>query len=69
MLLHNLLAGPFAGSLYAVNQHGGEMQGVTAARSIRDVEEPVELAVIAVPAARSPQSPGSARPRACTASS
>ena len=53
-LLHNLLAGPFTGRLHAVNRHGGEVQGLPALRSIRDVEEPVELAVIAVPAADVP---------------
>ncbi|MEP6853281.1 MAG: GNAT family N-acetyltransferase [bacterium] len=49
-LLHNILAGGFAGDVYAVNRHGGLTQGLTAHRSVRDLPQPVDLAIVAVPA-------------------
>jgi len=50
-LLHNLIAGGFDGELQVVNRHGGKVQGRAAARAIDELTAPVELAVIAVPAA------------------
>jgi succinyl-CoA synthetase alpha subunit/GNAT superfamily N-acetyltransferase len=50
-VLHNLVAGGFAGPLYAVNPHVGELDGVRILRSFEELPEPVEMAVIAVPAA------------------
>ena len=49
-LLHNLLAGGYGGEVYAVNPRAGEVQGLPAFASVADLPEPVELAVIAVPA-------------------
>src|SRR6478672_241315 len=49
-VVRNLIAAGFAGSLHLVNVHGGEVAGRPTVRSIADVEEEVELAVIVVPA-------------------
>src|SRR4051794_32591544 len=49
--LHTLVAGGFAGPLYAVNPHADEIDGVPAFPAVRDLPGPVEMAVIAVPAA------------------
>jgi acetate---CoA ligase (ADP-forming) len=51
-LLGNILEAGFTGSLYAVNEHGGSVQGIEAYRSVSDLPGPVELAVVVVPAAR-----------------
>jgi acetyl coenzyme A synthetase (ADP forming)-like protein len=50
-VLHNLVAGRFTGPLYAVNPKADEIEGVRAFPSVGDLPEPVEMAVIAVPAA------------------
>ncbi|MGW6055924.1 bifunctional acetate--CoA ligase family protein/GNAT family N-acetyltransferase [Streptomyces sp. NPDC055189] len=57
-VLRNLREAGFAGSLYAVNSafdEGSEVDGVPAYRSVRDIDAPVELAVVTVPAERVPQ--------------
>lgn len=57
-LLQNLLCGAmrdatradgFAGPVYAVNRKGGEILGQRAYSSLRDIGEPVDLVVIAIP--------------------
>ncbi|MER5181980.1 GNAT family N-acetyltransferase [Streptomyces sp. NPDC002896] len=57
-VLNNLLDAGFTGRLYAVNkafpQEQTELDGVPAHRSVRDIAEPVDLAVVAVPAAHVP---------------
>ncbi|MFE3660470.1 GNAT family N-acetyltransferase [Streptomyces sp. NPDC059165] len=57
--LRNLLAGGYTGRVFAVNRalSGGahEMDGVPAYRSVAEVGEPVDLAVVAVPAERVPE--------------
>lgn len=56
-LLRDLLAGGFTGSLHAVNhaaEPGTELDGVPVHRSVRDIPEPVDLAVLAVPATEVP---------------
>ncbi|MGW1025851.1 bifunctional acetate--CoA ligase family protein/GNAT family N-acetyltransferase [Streptomyces sp. NPDC002577] len=57
-VLDNLLDAGFTGRLYAVNkafpQEQTELDGVPAHRSVRDIAEPVDLAVVAVPAAHVP---------------
>ncbi len=52
-LFHNLLAGDFAGPVYPVNPNADVVQSVAAYRSVLDIPGPVDLAVIAVPAAAS----------------
>jgi len=56
-VLENLRDAGFTGNLYAVNGAlgGTELAGVPAHRSVRDIPEPVDLAVIAVPAERVPE--------------
>ncbi|MEU8792142.1 GNAT family N-acetyltransferase [Streptomyces sp. NPDC048643] len=51
-VLDNLRGAGFTGRLYAVNRalEEKELDGVPAHRSVRDIEEPVDLAVVAVPA-------------------
>jgi len=51
-LLHNLLEGGFRGTVYAVNHSAESVQGLPAYASVRDLPEPVDLAVIVVPAAQ-----------------
>ncbi|KAA0922182.1 bifunctional acetate--CoA ligase family protein/GNAT family N-acetyltransferase [Streptomyces apricus] len=56
-VLENLRDAGFTGRLYAVNGalEEKELAGVPAHRSVRDIAEPVDLAVIAVPAERVPE--------------
>ncbi|WP_217181296.1 bifunctional GNAT family N-acetyltransferase/acetate--CoA ligase family protein [Streptomyces sp. AC495_CC817] len=58
-VLANLREAGFTGRLYAVNKALGEdekeLAGVPAHRSVTDIEGPVDLAVVAVPAAHVPQ--------------
>ncbi|QFR00842.1 GNAT family N-acetyltransferase [Streptomyces phaeolivaceus] len=58
-LLANLKDAGFTGRLYAVNKALGadekELDGVPAHRSVTDIEGPVDLAVVAVPAAYVPE--------------
>jgi len=49
-VLTNLLAGGFRGSVYAVHPTANEVAGVPAYRTVGDVPEPVDLAVVALPA-------------------
>ena len=51
-ILHNLLTGGFTGAVYPVNRIARSVQRVPAHRSIKDVPEQVDLAVVAVPAAQ-----------------
>ncbi|MEU8828278.1 GNAT family N-acetyltransferase [Streptomyces sp. NPDC048636] len=59
-VLRNLLDGGFTGSLYAVNRafpEGGarlDPEGVPGHRSLREIDGPVDLAVVAVPADQVP---------------
>jgi acetyl coenzyme A synthetase (ADP forming)-like protein len=50
-LLHNLLSAGFAGAVYPVNLHASSVAGVRAYRSVADLPERLELALVAVPAA------------------
>ena len=50
MFLGNLKAAGFTGALFPVNPHADEVQGLSAVPSIGAISEPVDLAVIAVPA-------------------
>ncbi|MDR1404938.1 MAG: acetate--CoA ligase family protein [Candidatus Methanoplasma sp.] len=48
MLLKNMINAGYKGRLYAINPKGGEIQGIKAYPSVRDVGKPIELAVIAI---------------------
>ncbi|MGC9379016.1 GNAT family N-acetyltransferase [Streptomyces sp. MH13] len=58
-ILGNIRDAGYTGSLYAVNkafpQDGTELDGVPARRSVRDIDGPVDLAVVTVPAERVPE--------------
>jgi len=54
-VLENLLHGEFQGKVYAVNSKRPEVLGLKAYASIRDIAGPVDLAVVATPAATVPQ--------------
>lgn len=49
-ILHNLLTAEFTGPVYAINDKAEVVQSLPAYRSVGDIPEPVELAVVAVPA-------------------
>ncbi|MBC9718396.1 GNAT family N-acetyltransferase [Streptomyces sp. TRM66268-LWL] len=54
-VLQGLVRGAFTGQVYAVNPAAsGPLEGVPAVPSVRDIAEPVDLAVIAVPVAQVP---------------
>ncbi|MFB9722518.1 bifunctional acetate--CoA ligase family protein/GNAT family N-acetyltransferase [Planobispora longispora] len=50
-VLRNLIDGGFTGPIHPVNPKTGQVAGLTAHPSIREVPGPVDLAVVAVPAA------------------
>ncbi|MFV0127370.1 GNAT family N-acetyltransferase [Streptomyces sp. HMX112] len=58
-VLRNLLGAGFTGRTYAVNralpEEGASLDGVPAFRSVGDIGEPVDLAIVAVPAERVPE--------------
>ncbi|MFH9856397.1 GNAT family N-acetyltransferase [Streptomyces althioticus] len=58
-ILGNIRDGGFTGRLYAVNgalpEGQKELDGVPAFRSVRDIDGPVDVAVVAVPAERVPE--------------
>jgi len=54
-ILENLLHGTYHGKLYAVNAKHQEVLGLKAYRNIRDIPQPVDLVVVATPAATVPQ--------------
>jgi acetyltransferase len=55
IVFDNLRSSDFAGDLYAVNQRGGQVQGGRAFARVSDVGQPIDLALVAVPAATVPQ--------------
>ena len=50
-LFHNLIDGDFAGPVYPVNPAARSVQGVRAFASILDIPDPVDVAIVVVPAA------------------
>ena len=53
-LVRNLVRGDFQGRLYAVNPAAEPVSGIPAYASVTDVPDPVDIAVVAVPAAAVP---------------
>jgi len=49
-VLHNLLAAGFPGAIYPINPHADDILGLTVYGSLRAVPDPVDLAIIVVPA-------------------
>ena len=54
-VIRNIVANGYAGKLYLVNPKGGEIAGIKVERSIQDLPEGIELAVIILPAGANPQ--------------
>ena len=54
-ILHNLVAGGFAGPVYAVNPQGQALEGIPCVPTAADLPEPVDLAVLTVPVAAVPE--------------
>ena len=54
-VFHNLISHGFPGRLYPINFQADEVQGVKAYGSITDVTEPVDVAIVLVPAAATPK--------------
>jgi acyl-CoA synthetase (NDP forming)/RimJ/RimL family protein N-acetyltransferase len=50
LMLQNILTGGFTGSVYAVNPEAREVLGLRSYARVGDIDAPVDLAVIAVPA-------------------
>jgi acetate---CoA ligase (ADP-forming) len=50
-ILNNLREGGFTGTLYPVNRAASEVQGIRAVASLDAIHQPIDLAIIAVPAA------------------
>jgi acetyl coenzyme A synthetase (ADP forming)-like protein len=59
-LFRNVVTGDFAGAAYPVNGSGEPVAGVRAYRSIAEIPDPVDLAVVCVPAAAVPDVASSA---------
>ncbi|WP_153306335.1 bifunctional acetate--CoA ligase family protein/GNAT family N-acetyltransferase [Desulfatiglans anilini] len=55
VLLRNLLATPFEGPVFPVNPKYDHLMGLECRPALRDVRQPVDLAVIAVPADQVPE--------------
>ncbi len=49
-ILHHIRDAGFAGALYAVNRHGGDIEGIPAAATLAALPEAPDLAVVTVPA-------------------
>ncbi|MBI2392477.1 MAG: acetate--CoA ligase family protein [Deltaproteobacteria bacterium] len=54
-VFHNLLHHGFPGAVYPVNPHSQVVQSVRAWRSVEEIPDPVDLAVLVVPAAQVPE--------------
>jgi len=54
IVFHNMLQSGYQGALYPINPKHKKIQGVKAFASLAQIEEPVELAVIATPASTVP---------------
>ncbi|MDD5712055.1 MAG: GNAT family N-acetyltransferase [Smithellaceae bacterium] len=54
-VFHNLISHGFAGKLYPINPKKETVLGVKAYKSVLDVEDPIDVAVVIVPAPAAPQ--------------
>lgn len=52
LMFTNVVAGNFAGPVYLVNPKGGEIAGRHVYKSVLEIPDPVDLAVITIPASR-----------------
>lgn len=54
-VFRNLITHGFEGKLYPVNPNAEEVQGVKAYKSIKDIPEPVDVAIVLIPAKQTPK--------------
>lgn len=54
MVLRNLIASGYSGNIYAVNSKGGEALGYTFFKSILEIKDKVDMAVITIPSTAVP---------------
>jgi acyl-CoA synthetase (NDP forming) len=52
LLVSNTIAGGYQGKIYLINPKGGTIAGRAAYRSLLDINDPIDLAVVTVPAAK-----------------
>src|ERR1035437_1932921 len=52
LMYSNVLAGNFSGKVYLVNPKGGEIAGRKVFKSVTEIPDPIDLAVITIPAGR-----------------
>ncbi|WP_171469977.1 GNAT family N-acetyltransferase [Frigoriglobus tundricola] len=64
-VLDAIVSGGFRGPVYPVNPNATEIAGLTAYRSVREIPAPVDLAVLAVPAAAVPRVVDDCAARGC----
>ncbi len=48
-IMQGLLSRPYAGKIYAINQHAGQIYGVPTFRDVAEVNEPIDLAILTIP--------------------
>ena len=49
-VVRNILANEYSGKLYLVNPKGGDILGITVCRSVQELPEGIDLAIIILPA-------------------
>jgi acyl-CoA synthetase (NDP forming) len=54
-VIRNILANGYTGKVYLVNPKGGEIMGIKVERSIQDLPDGIDLAIIILPASANPQ--------------
>ena len=64
-LFRNILVGDFAGAAYPVNRDGEPVAGVRGYRSIEEIPDPVDLAVITLPGGRGHRGGGAGVAQGC----
>jgi acyl-CoA synthetase (NDP forming) len=54
-VIRNILANGYRGSIYLVNPKGGEILGIKVHRSVQELPEGIDLAIVILPARQNPQ--------------
>jgi acetate---CoA ligase (ADP-forming) len=49
-VVHNILSGGYQGKVYPINPKGGEILGLSMVRNMMEIQEPVDMACITIPA-------------------
>ncbi len=48
-IMQGLLSKPYGGKIYPVNQHARQIYGIPAFRGVKEISEPIDLAVLTIP--------------------